>query len=242
MNQRAATTRFGPRRRRVGRRATARRRTARRPWRRVVSGAAVVRPEMRERPGAHRAERLAISCGSHTPAGKFDSRVNFDREAPLTAETLATQRDERHLLRAVELAAEARGQTSPNPLVGRRHRQERPHDRRGLPPRRRPAARRAEALAACSEDPAGATMYVSLEPCATMGRTPPCTEAIVEARIARVVVASDDPPARPPAAASGSCATRVSRWRCSTARSASPPGCSTSRSASTRTPAARWSS
>jgi diaminohydroxyphosphoribosylaminopyrimidine deaminase/5-amino-6-(5-phosphoribosylamino)uracil reductase len=49
------------------------------------------------------------------------------------------------------------------------------------------------ALAACSEDTAGATMYVSLEPCAHHGRTPPCTEAIVEAGIKRVVVASDDP-------------------------------------------------
>src|SRR6185436_10189350 len=49
------------------------------------------------------------------------------------------------------------------------------------------------ALAVCTEDPAGATMYVSLEPCAHEGRTPPCTEAIVAAGIKRVVVASDDP-------------------------------------------------
>jgi diaminohydroxyphosphoribosylaminopyrimidine deaminase/5-amino-6-(5-phosphoribosylamino)uracil reductase len=53
-----------------------------------------------------------------------------------------------------------------------------------------------EALTACSEDPAGATMYISLEPCAHHGRTPPCTEAIVQARIARVVVASEDPSAK----------------------------------------------
>ena len=49
------------------------------------------------------------------------------------------------------------------------------------------------ALADCTEDPEGATLYVSLEPCAHHGRTPPCTEAIVAAGIARVVVASDDP-------------------------------------------------
>jgi diaminohydroxyphosphoribosylaminopyrimidine deaminase / 5-amino-6-(5-phosphoribosylamino)uracil reductase len=49
------------------------------------------------------------------------------------------------------------------------------------------------ALADCEEDPSGATLYVSLEPCAHHGRTPPCTDAILEAGIARVVIASDDP-------------------------------------------------
>jgi diaminohydroxyphosphoribosylaminopyrimidine deaminase / 5-amino-6-(5-phosphoribosylamino)uracil reductase len=52
------------------------------------------------------------------------------------------------------------------------------------------------ALADClerSEDPRGATMYVTLEPCAHTGRQPPCTEAILEAGISRVVVASEDP-------------------------------------------------
>jgi diaminohydroxyphosphoribosylaminopyrimidine deaminase/5-amino-6-(5-phosphoribosylamino)uracil reductase len=43
------------------------------------------------------------------------------------------------------------------------------------------------------EDPAGATMYVTLEPCAHQGRQPPCTEAILEAGIGRVVIASEDP-------------------------------------------------
>ena len=43
------------------------------------------------------------------------------------------------------------------------------------------------------EDPAGATMYVTLEPCAHQGRQPPCVEAILEAGIGRVVIGSDDP-------------------------------------------------
>jgi diaminohydroxyphosphoribosylaminopyrimidine deaminase / 5-amino-6-(5-phosphoribosylamino)uracil reductase len=52
------------------------------------------------------------------------------------------------------------------------------------------------ALADCAErgnDPTGATMYVTLEPCAHQGRQPPCVEAILEADVGRVVIASDDP-------------------------------------------------
>jgi diaminohydroxyphosphoribosylaminopyrimidine deaminase / 5-amino-6-(5-phosphoribosylamino)uracil reductase len=109
------------------------------------------------------------------------------------AQMTATERDARHLKRTIELAAEARGHTSPNPLVGavvvkgERTIGEGFHAGPGLPHAER------EALDACGEDPQGATLYVTLEPCCHHGRTPPCTEAIVEAGIARVVVASDDP-------------------------------------------------
>src|SRR3954452_20746931 len=105
----------------------------------------------------------------------------------------ATERDQRHLYRAIELAARAQGQTSPNPLVGAvvvkggRIIGEGYHEGAGEPHAERMA------LSACSEDPAGGTLYVSLEPCAHHGLTPPCTDAIVEAKLARVVVASDDP-------------------------------------------------
>ncbi|HEX8854532.1 MAG TPA: bifunctional diaminohydroxyphosphoribosylaminopyrimidine deaminase/5-amino-6-(5-phosphoribosylamino)uracil reductase RibD [Thermoleophilaceae bacterium] len=105
----------------------------------------------------------------------------------------ATQRDERHLLRAIELADRARGMTSPNPLVGAvlvkdgRVIGEGFHAAAGEPHAERMA------LASASEDPAGATMYVSLEPCCHHGRTPPCTDALIDARVGRVVVASDDP-------------------------------------------------
>jgi diaminohydroxyphosphoribosylaminopyrimidine deaminase/5-amino-6-(5-phosphoribosylamino)uracil reductase len=105
----------------------------------------------------------------------------------------ATERDLKHLYRAIELAAMAQGRTSPNPLVGAVIVKggnvigEGYHEAAGEPHAERVA------LAACAEDPAGATMYVSLEPCAHHGRTPPCTEAIIEAKLGRVVVASDDP-------------------------------------------------
>jgi diaminohydroxyphosphoribosylaminopyrimidine deaminase/5-amino-6-(5-phosphoribosylamino)uracil reductase len=105
----------------------------------------------------------------------------------------ATERDAKHLFRSIELALQARGRTSPNPLVGAvvvknaRVIGEGFHAAAGEPHAERVA------LAACSESPAGATLYVSLEPCCHHGRTPPCTEAIIEAGIARVVVGSDDP-------------------------------------------------
>src|SRR5436309_11859670 len=109
------------------------------------------------------------------------------------AQTLGTERDAGHLRRAIELADEARGMTSPNPLVGAVVVKDGSvigegfHAAAGLPHAERVA------LEACTADPAGATLYVSLEPCCHTGRTPPCTEAIVEAGIARVVVGSEDP-------------------------------------------------
>src|SRR6185295_8818327 len=104
--------------------------------------------------------------------------------------TTARERDSRHLLRAIELAGRARGQTSPNPIVGAVLVKDDRVIGEGVtqPPGQAHAERMA--LADCTEDPAGATLYVSLEPCANQGRTPPCTDAILEAGIARVVIAS----------------------------------------------------
>lgn len=50
-----------------------------------------------------------------------------------------------------------------------------------------------QALNACSEDPAGADVYVTLEPCSHFGRTPPCADALVRAGVRRVVAAMQDP-------------------------------------------------
>jgi diaminohydroxyphosphoribosylaminopyrimidine deaminase / 5-amino-6-(5-phosphoribosylamino)uracil reductase len=105
-----------------------------------------------------------------------------------------TDIDRQHLARAIELAQRGRGQVSPNPMVGAvigRHHEvlgEGFHQALGG------AHAEVEAIqAAAGRDLAGATLYVSLEPCCHHGRTPPCTEAIRAAGIARVVVASDDP-------------------------------------------------
>jgi len=107
---------------------------------------------------------------------------------------LDAQTDLAPLERAIELAEGGRGRVSPNPLVGAvicRDGEviaEGFHRSVGGPHAEVEAIR-----AAGGRDLQGATMYVSLEPCCHQGRTPPCTDAIREAGIARVVVASDDP-------------------------------------------------
>jgi diaminohydroxyphosphoribosylaminopyrimidine deaminase/5-amino-6-(5-phosphoribosylamino)uracil reductase len=105
----------------------------------------------------------------------------------------ATERDAQHLLRALELAARARGQTSPNPMVGAVVVKDGNVIGEGIT--QPPGEDHAEvmALEAAAGATAGATMYVSLEPCCHQGRTPPCTDAILSAGITRVVIASDDP-------------------------------------------------
>jgi diaminohydroxyphosphoribosylaminopyrimidine deaminase/5-amino-6-(5-phosphoribosylamino)uracil reductase len=109
----------------------------------------------------------------------------------------ATEQDELYLARAIELAASASpGAVSPNPLVGAVIARdgetigEGSHARLGDLHAERAAL---EACRARGEDPRGATIYVTLEPCAHSGRQPPCAEAILEAGISRVVYASDDP-------------------------------------------------
>jgi diaminohydroxyphosphoribosylaminopyrimidine deaminase / 5-amino-6-(5-phosphoribosylamino)uracil reductase len=108
-------------------------------------------------------------------------------------DTTATERDAHHLRRAIELAGRARGQTSPNPMVGAVVVKDGRVIGEGItqPPGREHAE--VMALEAATGHTAGATMYVSLEPCCHHGRTPPCTDAIVSAGISRVVIASDDP-------------------------------------------------
>jgi diaminohydroxyphosphoribosylaminopyrimidine deaminase/5-amino-6-(5-phosphoribosylamino)uracil reductase len=110
-----------------------------------------------------------------------------------------TEHDSAHLGRALELAEAGRGRVSPNPLVGAVVARggeaigEGHHAALGELHAERAAL---EDCRARSEDPSGATMYVTLEPCAHAGRQPPCTEAILEAGIARVVYASEDPTER----------------------------------------------
>ena len=94
---------------------------------------------------------------------------------------------------ALEQARRGEGWTNPNPMVGAvlvrdgRILSTGYHERCGALHAER------HALSRCTESPAGATLYVTLEPCCHHGRQPPCTDAILQAGIARVVVGSDDP-------------------------------------------------
>lgn len=107
--------------------------------------------------------------------------------------TARNSADERFLRRAIQLARRGEGHVEPNPMVGcvlvKRGRLigEGYHRRFGGP------HAEIEALRRCSESPRGATVFVTLEPCCIEGKTPPCTTALVEAGVGRVVAPIVDP-------------------------------------------------
>jgi diaminohydroxyphosphoribosylaminopyrimidine deaminase/5-amino-6-(5-phosphoribosylamino)uracil reductase len=107
-----------------------------------------------------------------------------------------TAQDRLQLRRALELADQGRGRVSPNPLVGAVLVGDDERIGEGFHAELGGPHAEVAAIDDCRTrglDPAGSTMYVTLEPCAHHGRQPPCVGAILEARIARVVIASEDP-------------------------------------------------
>ncbi len=102
-------------------------------------------------------------------------------------------KDEEFMRLSLQLAEKGKGRTSPNPMVGAvvvkkdRILASGFHQKFGGP--------HAEAIAlkACSDQAKGATLYVNLEPCSHFGKTPPCTDLIIQSGIKKVVCATTDP-------------------------------------------------
>lgn len=100
--------------------------------------------------------------------------------------------DERFLGRALQLAERARGHTHPNPMVGAVLVREGRIVGEGFHPRAGEPHAEVFALRQAGELARGATAYLTLEPCDHFGRTPPCSLALLQAGVARVVVAARD--------------------------------------------------
>ncbi len=104
-----------------------------------------------------------------------------------------TNEDYKYMKRALQLAEKARGYTSPNPMVGAvivkdgRIISEGYHQRCGE------AHAEINAFNNAIGEVTGATMYVTLEPCSHIGKTPPCADKIIEKKLNRVVVGATDP-------------------------------------------------
>lgn len=101
--------------------------------------------------------------------------------------------DETYMRRAIALAERGAGRVHPNPMVGAVLVSEGRIIGEGWHAYCGGLHAERNALAACTEPPAGAILYVTLEPCCHWGRTPPCTDAILSAGIRRVVIGSPDP-------------------------------------------------
>lgn len=98
--------------------------------------------------------------------------------------------------RCIALAQQAAGQTSPNPMVGSVVIKDGQLVGEGFHPGAGQPHAEVFALAAAAEQAKGSTLYVNLEPCNHYGRTPPCTEAILQAGVSQVVVGMVDPDPR----------------------------------------------
>ena len=101
--------------------------------------------------------------------------------------------DTEYMKIALELAKKGCGKTSPNPMVGAVIVKNGEIIGKGYHEKYGELHAERNAFADCTASPEGATIYVTLEPCCHYGKTPPCTEAILENKIARVVIGSVDP-------------------------------------------------
>jgi diaminohydroxyphosphoribosylaminopyrimidine deaminase / 5-amino-6-(5-phosphoribosylamino)uracil reductase len=110
--------------------------------------------------------------------------------------SIADSQDKKMMERCLQLARQAIGRTSPNPMVGAVVVREGKIVGEGFHPKAGQPHAEVFALQASGEAARGATIYVNLEPCNHHGRTPPCTEALIAAGVAKVVVGMVDPDPR----------------------------------------------
>ena len=101
--------------------------------------------------------------------------------------------DIQYMQLALELAGKGCGFVNPNPMVGAVIVKDGEIIAKGYHKKYGELHAERNALAACTTSPKGATLYVTLEPCCHYGNTPPCTEAIIESGISKVVIGSKDP-------------------------------------------------
>ncbi len=143
----------------------------------------------------------AAAVGRVCPAGvclrgilmRLETRVRAAEPTPDTA-SIAFTAAERHAMRdALRLARRGIGGTHPNPRVGAVVLRDGAVLGRGWHARAGEAHAEAEALAKAGARARGATLVVTLEPCAHHGRTPPCVAAVLAAGIRRVVIGMIDP-------------------------------------------------
>src|SRR5690606_28475973 len=148
-----------------------------------------------------RAERSAFMRGSYAGRNAPGPPAIHRSFSPQTPRTTAPRSptDDALMQRCLDLAARGAGHASPNPLVGAvlvspdgEVLGEGWHRAWGGPHAEVEAVRDAEARGHAGRL-AEATLYVSLEPCSHHGKTPPCTDLVLERRIPRVVVAHEDP-------------------------------------------------
>lgn len=143
--------------------------------------------------------RACLKAGSRVDAPMSNASLNRSDDedlvssGPVLRSMLPEERDRVFMRAALRLARTGMGRTSPNPVVGAVVVKDGAivgsgcHESYGAPHAER------NALAQAGSDVRGATLYVTLEPCCIWGKTPPCTDAILEAGVARVVVPLEDP-------------------------------------------------
>lgn len=143
---------------------------------------------MNNSPANHSADNL-ISNIEKQKASEFE--LPLHSRSPYSS--VGSDFDRRMMQRCLELARRGLGRTSPNPMVGAVVVKDGEIIGEGFHPRAGEPHAEVFALKAAGENARGATIYVSLEPCNHYGRTPPCSEAIVAAGLAKAVVGMVDP-------------------------------------------------